>query len=122
MISKCYGFDYYEKIIQLALGMQVDCGTSGEAVPCRARLMMSPVDGVITEIDEAGLDQIRAEGIDVSLDHGVGDPVEAMHNGTARIGQVIAGADSEEQMRLIMDRVYRCIRIDGNSLESLWNE
>lgn len=122
LISRCYGFDYYEKILQLALGMKVSCDAAQEPVPCRARLMMCPVDGTITDIDETGLDAIRAEGIDVSLDHGVGDPVEAMHNGTARIGQVIAGADSEEQMRAIMDRVYRCIRINSVSLESLWNE
>ena len=120
LISICYGFDYYETIIKCALGEKIEMpetGAYGEGDPCMAKLLMSPVDGIIERIDD--LDAIN--GADVKMDYGEGDEIEAMINGTTRIGHVIAKVDSEEEMDTIMSEVYRMIHVNGSSLEELWN-
>lgn len=122
LISMHYGFDYYEAILRLALGQPLDLTIREERVPCRARLIMSPVSGEITAVDTAGIDALRDQGIEIGLDYGPGDQVEAMKNGTDRIGQVIAAAEDETYMKQLMDQVYRCISIDGRSLAQHWEE
>ncbi|MBR0127600.1 MAG: ATP-grasp domain-containing protein [Firmicutes bacterium] len=120
LISKCYGFDYYEAIIDCALGQKPNIPENPSELPCMAKLLMSPVDGTITRIDTASLEEIRDEGVDVALDYGEGDSVEEMINGTTRIGHVIAFASEERELDAIMKRVYRNIYVDGKSLEELW--
>lgn len=149
LISMHYGFDYYEAILRLALGQRIDFGAAGGSAdcgfagggadcgftescegtdpkdhlqPCKARLIMSPVGGVITGIDEAGLEALRGSGVRIGLDYPVGARIEAMRNGTDRLGQVIAAAEEEEQMRQIMEKVCRCIELDGQDLQSLWEQ
>ena len=46
----------------------------------------------------------------------------AMHDGTDRIGQVIAPVDAEDRMKEIMRFVRGCIWIGGQSLSSLWDK
>lgn len=122
LISMYYGFDFYEKILQSALGIPLDFTPVRAGVPCMAKLLMSPADGTITEIDTYGIEQIRREGIVAELDYPIGHAVEAMKNGTTRIGHVVAQADRVEKLDEIIDRVYRCIRVDGKTLEELWRE
>ena len=62
------------------------------------------------------------DGIRIGLDYGEGADVDAMRNGTDRIGQVIAAVDNEQQIDQIMDRVYRCIRLDDRPMDELWKE
>lgn len=122
LIGMYYGFDFYEKIIQNALGMEVSFAPGHEPRPCMAKLLMSPVDGVITEIDEEALGRIRETGVEIKLDYPVGHAVERMINGTTRIGHVIAAVDEVETLDGIMKDVYRCIYVDGETLEELWKE
>lgn len=122
LISMYYGFDFYEKILLNALGVPLDFTPGREGVPCMAKLLMSPVNGTVTAIDEDGLAQIRAEGTLVALDFPVGHAVEAMENGTTRIGHVVARADSVEELDETVSRVYGCIEVDGSSLEDLWKK
>ena len=122
LISMYYGFDYYEMILRLALGRKVDCEPSGKLLPCRARLIMSPVGGEITGIDRKALEAMEDEGLRIGLDYGEGERVEAMRNGTDRLGQVIAAVGSEDEMKRLMRRVHACIRIDGQTLEELWDK
>lgn len=119
LISMYYGFDFYEKIIRMALGLSLEFPEK-EKVPCMAKLLMSPEDGKITFIDEKVLEDIRGQGVEAVLDFPVGHTVEAMSNGTDRIGHVIAAADSEEKFQNIIDQVYRCIYVNNQSLEELW--
>ena len=56
------------------------------------------------------------------LDYQQGHAVEAMINGTTRIGHVVARADSVEKLDEIVNCVYRCIWVDGKTLEELWRE
>lgn len=120
LISMYYGFDFYEKILQNALGQPVGFTPEKEGVPCMAKLLMSPVDGMITEINERKLERMRGKGIAIKLDFPVGHAVEAMQNGTTRIGQVVMEADCVEQLDQTISRVYHCIKVDGTSLEELW--
>lgn len=122
LISMYYGFDFYEKILQNALGAPLDFTPVREGVPCMAKLLMSPVDGRISSIDEAALMHIREQGVEVALDYKVGHGVEAMQNGTTRIGHVVAGVSRVEELDEIVTQVYRCIEVDGRTLEELWKE
>lgn len=122
LISMYYGFDFYEKILQNALGIRLDFTPVRPGVSCMAKLLMSPVDGRITQIDDRGLEEIRRKGIVAELDYQQGHAVEAMINGTTRIGHVVARADSVEKLDEIVNCVYRCIWVDGKTLEELWRE
>ncbi|MCC8181729.1 MAG: ATP-grasp domain-containing protein [Clostridiales bacterium] len=122
LISTYYGINFYEKILQNALGIPLDFTPQAETCPCMAKLLMSPVDGVITGIDEDGLAAVRQACTEVMLDYPVGHPEETMQNGTTRIGHVVAPACREEALDGLIDRVYRCISVNGKSLEELWNE
>ena len=120
LISMYYGFDFYEKILENAMGIPLDFSPEKEGVPCMAKLLMSPVNGTITAIDEKALAKIRAKGVVVDLDFPVGHAVEEMENGTTRIGHVVASADSVEELDEIISKVYSCITVDGSTLEELW--
>lgn len=122
LISMYYGIDFYEKILDNALGLPLSFAPVRTGVPCMARLLMSPVDGVITGINEEGLAQICCEGNTVALDFPVGHEVEAMKNGTNRIGHVIAAASEGEEMEGIVQRIYHCIYVNDVSLDVLWKQ
>ena len=122
LISLYYGFDFYEKILQNALGNRVSFEPQKKGVPCMAKLLMSPIDGVITAIDQKRLDAFRAAGVQIKLDFPVGHAVEAMVNGTTRIGHVVMEAECVEQLDQMIRRVYECIEVDGTSLEELWEK
>jgi len=115
-----YGFDFYEKMIQNALGQTADLSGSPDRKPCMAKLLMSPADGTISDIDEAALDALRAEGHVISLDYGVGHAVEKMYNGTTRIGHIITETDDEAAVDRIMDEIYGAICVDGTAMRELW--
>lgn len=122
LISMYHGFDFYEKILQNALGIPLDFTSEKEGVSCMAKLLMSPVNGMITGINEKRLANIRCSGNLVDLDFPVGHAVEAMENGTTRIGHVVVRADSVEELDEIVSSVYSCIEVDGRTLEELWKK
>lgn len=119
LISMHYGFPFYQRIIQNALGEPVQFPhvvKYMERVPCTGRLLMSPVDGVITGIDEEGLDKLRGQGAQIAIDYPLGAPVKAMKDGTDRIGHVIAKAADEQAFQKIYGQVQSCIRIGEKTL------
>ena len=122
LISIYYGFDFYEKMIENALGRMDDLGISDKRTPCMSKLLMSPVDGIITSIDEEAIDRIRARGYDIVLDYKVGQTVEQMHNGTTRIGHLIARTDDEQTVNGVMDEIYAAICADGTPMKELWKK
>lgn len=117
LISIHHGFSFYRKMIQNALGEEVSFTGSVERVPCAGRLLMSPVDGVITKIQEEGLAALRRQGVEIVIDFPLGHRVASMKNGTDRIGHVIARAETEEDFQKIYDRVRSCIWIDPDPLD-----
>lgn len=120
LISIYYGMDFYEKMIENALGKKVELSGSGEYTPCMSKLLMSPVDGIISDINIARIDELKAEGNDIVLDYGIGDAIEKMYNGTTRIGHLIAGTDNEKDVDMIMREIYKAIYVDGKPMEELW--
>lgn len=121
LISTYYGFDFYEQMIRSALGEETDFHPT-KSCPCMAKLLLSPVSGTITRIDREQIENLRQEGLELVLDYPEGHEVSAMADGTDRIGHVIGKTDREFELDAQMERVYRCIWIDGNNLETIWQE
>lgn len=106
LVSIYYGYDYYEKIIQAALG-EAPQFPQDQAVPNASRLLMSDKDGVIRSIaNHNGEDDHIYE---IMFDYTVGDAVKKFHLGPNRIGHVITrGATLEEATDALaraMDRI-----------------
>ncbi|MBR2706536.1 MAG: ATP-grasp domain-containing protein [Mogibacterium sp.] len=120
LISIHYGFDFYEKMIENALGRKVDLGRCSSRTKCMSRLLMSPVDGRITAIDEDRLDELRSRGNEIRTDYGPGSEVEHMYNGTTRIGDVITKTDDGPETDALLREIYSAIFVNGRSLEELW--
>ena len=121
LISMYCGFDYYRKMLEAALGEKPDFSYE-YTTPCMAKLLFSPVDGIITAMDEERLHNLRNEGISFSLDYGVGDSVEKVKNGTDRIGQVILAASREAELDTLITSIQDAIEINGTSLSRLWEK
>ena len=119
LISIYYGFDFYEKMIRSALGEQVEFNCTGRQ-PCMAKLLLSPIEGKISHINIEGIRKLEEQGVTVSLDFPVGHKVFAMADGTDRIGHIIARTEDESRLDAWMMEVYRCISIDGVTLEDIW--
>ena len=120
LISIYCGFDYYRKILENACGMRPDFSFD-RTTPCMAKLLFSPVDGTITWIDEHALSSLKENGFCFSLDYQVGDTIEAVKNGTDRIGQAILATDNETELDALIDRLYQAIHIDQIPLSKLWD-
>lgn len=86
LVSIYYGFDYYEKLIQAALGEEVEF-PQRLAVPNASMLLRSEKDGVITSIEN--LNEEDEDICEVQFDYKVGDAVRKFHVGPHRIGHVI---------------------------------
>ena len=115
------GFDYYRKMLEAALGEKPDFSYE-HTTPCMAKLLFSPVNGIITAMDEERLHNLRNEGISFSLDYGIGDSVEKVKNGTDRIGQVILSASREAELDTLITSIQDAIEINGTSLSRLWEK
>lgn len=80
---------------------------------------MSPIDGVITGIDEERLDSLRQRGVQIVIDYPEGHKVQAMKNGTDRVGHVAAKAASEAEFTAVYDQVQSAVQIGGQTLYQL---
>lgn len=119
LISMNQGYDWYEKIIAAAMGQNVSFqGRKNES--CMARLIFSPVDGRIKEIDTNCLKILQDEGVLCQLDVKPGDTVSAMRNGTDRIGHLIMSGTSEERLECNMKRLQAAVQLDKGNLAELW--
>lgn len=110
LVSLYYGFNYYEKILQVALGEKVDFSpANGERVPNASHLLMSDCDGVITAIEN---DNPPSENIvEISYDYVAGDQVRKFHVGPDRIGHVIVTGETLTQAEENLDLAMKHIRI-----------
>lgn len=85
LISKYYGFNYYEKIIKTAIGLEVDF-VSSTLSPCAAKLLISDKSGIIKKQEYIEKNGSLAE---VSFDYKVGDFINKFKVGPDRIGHII---------------------------------
>lgn len=108
MVSIYYGFDYYEKMIHVALGEDVSF-ESDLQVPCAAMLLSSDKTGKIKkQVNEAVDDYV----LDVQFDYNVGDEVHAFRIGPHRIGHVIVTGDDLDEAIQNLDTALGKVKIE----------
>ncbi len=108
LVSIYYGFDYYEKLIRVALGEKVSFA-SEQAVPNVSKLLMSDTDGVIVSQTD---DNAPSENlVEVQFDYQPGDHVHAFHVGPHRIGHVITKGRTLDEAKQLLDEALSHIRI-----------
>ena len=89
-----YGYNYYEKIIQTALGEEVSFA-SDKSVPNASMLLSSEKDGVI--ISQGNNNPASSNLVDVQFDYKEGDKVSKFRVGPHRIGHVITKGDTLDE-------------------------
>lgn len=121
LISIYSGFSFYEKILENALGCTPDFLAKGQT-PCMSKLLFSPINGMVTAIDEAGLAKLRKDGVEISLDYQVGEAVRRVQNGSDRIGQFVIRTECVDELKKMCDQIYEKIFVSGQSLDTLWKK
>ncbi len=87
-VSLYYGFDYYEKMIQAALGENVDFTPGSERYATATMTLMSKTDGVIVRQENSNRDD-DSDIVMIQFDHEIGDRVHKFKLGIDRLGHVI---------------------------------
>ncbi len=103
LVSIYYGFDYYEKIVEGALGMNPQF-PQDKAVPNASKLLMSDKTGTIRRVVDHNP---RNEDIyETMFDYRVGEKVRKFRVGPDRIGHVVTkGATLEEATRTLEEAI-----------------
>lgn len=109
LVSIYYGFDYYEKILQVALGEDPKFDTASQAVPNASHLLMSEKDGVIRE--QYNRNPEHPDLVEVQFDYQPGDSVNAFRVGPHRIGHVITKGDTLKEAQALLKQAMDQIEI-----------
>lgn len=108
LVSIYYGYDYYEKIIQAALGEAPEFPQE-KAVPNASKLLMSDRDGVIRSIADHNPEN---ENIyEVMFDYRVGEAVKKFKVGPHRIGHVVTKGETLEEATKTLEKALKNIEI-----------
>ncbi len=110
LVSLYYGYNYYEKIIQAALGLPVDFA-SQEANPNVGMLLRSEKTGSIRKIVNKN-DREDKQIVEIQFDYQAGEQVQAFRVGPHRIGHVVVKADTLEEARAKMEEALGKIEIE----------
>lgn len=111
LMSVYCGFSYYEKMIRAALGEKVDFPVRGR-VPCMARLLFSEKGGVLREIDQKILEELDRENVQWQIDYKPGQLLPAVHDGTDRIGHLIAQTGETAVFQRYFDRLQAALKVE----------
>ena len=110
LVSIYYGYNYYNKIIQVALGEKPVFPVE-KAVPNASKLLMSDKDGEIIAL--ANRNPRNDPNIyEVCFDYTVGDQVKKFHVGPNRIGHVITQGRTLSEATNALDRALGNIEIE----------
>ena len=110
LVSIYYGYDYYRKIIEVALGMKPEFPTD-KAVPNASKLLMSDRDGEIIAL--ANRNPKTDKNIyEVCFDYTIGDQVKKFHVGPHRIGHVVTQGRTLAEATAALDRALKNIEIE----------
>ncbi|MBQ9060690.1 MAG: ATP-grasp domain-containing protein [Firmicutes bacterium] len=115
LVSIYYGYDYYEKILQTALGEEVDFHAADGSdpdicvgVPNASMLLMSDRDGHILSQKNENPDD--PDIVSVQFDYDSGDPVHKFRVGPHRIGHVITKGrtleDAVDKLHQALDHIH----------------
>ncbi|MDD2959560.1 MAG: ATP-grasp domain-containing protein [Lachnospiraceae bacterium] len=108
LVSIYYGYDYYEKIIEAALGEAPEF-PQDQAVPNASKLLMSGKDGIIRSIANNNLP--NDDIYEVMFDYRVGEPVKKFHVGPNRIGHVITKGKTLKEATDTLEMALKNIEI-----------
>ncbi len=109
LVSIYYGFDYYEKILKVALGENPEFDFTKTAVPNASHLLMSDKDGIIKEQINENEDDPRI--VDVQFDYKPGDEVHAFRVGPHRLGHVITKGETLEEAQDVLFKAMEKAKI-----------
>ena len=114
LVSIFYDFDYYEKIVRVAIGESVEFdikpnsdGTNG--VPNASMLLRSDKDGIIKS--QSNNNAPNPDIVEVHFDYKPGEPVHAFRVGPHRIGHVITKGKSLDDAVELLHRALDNISI-----------
>ena len=110
LVSIYYGYDYYRKIIEVALGEKPTFPTD-KAVPNASKLLMSDRDGEIIALANRNPKSDR-NICEVCFDYTVGDQVKKFHVGPNRIGHVVTQGRTLAEATAALDRALKNIEIE----------
>lgn len=108
LVSIYYGYDYYEKIIQAALGEAPEFPQE-MAVPNASMLLMSDKDGVIKSIADHNPENEHI--YEVMFDYRVGEAVKKFKVGPHRIGHVVTKGATLEEATAELEKALENIEI-----------
>ena len=109
MVSTYYNFNYYDKMIDAALGENPDFSSS-YSIPCAAMLLRSDKTGKI--VSQTDHNEKDADILDVQFDYNEGDEVTAFRIGPHRIGHVIVKGDTLQAAIKKLDDALEKIEIE----------
>lgn len=109
LVSIYYDFNYYEKIIQVALGEKPDFA-SDKCVPNASHLIMSDKSGKIAEQKYDNISDSNV--VEVQFDYKIGDYVRKFNVGPDRIGHVITKGENVKQAQKLLETVFDNIHIE----------
>lgn len=107
LTSIYYGFDYYEKFLELHLEKTLTSHLTNHSYRMPSHLLMSDKDGIIkSQVDH---NEPNEDICEVEFDYKPGDEVHKFHVGPHRIGHIITkGETLEDAQKLLfeaMDKV-----------------
>ncbi|MDD6190895.1 MAG: ATP-grasp domain-containing protein [Firmicutes bacterium] len=117
LVSIYYGYNYYEKILKVALGEETDFnyadGTPSELIkgtPNASMLLMSQKDGTIKSQKNNNPEDDRI--VEVQFDYKPGDSVKKFKVGPNRIGHVITRGETLKEAVDVLNDALEKIEID----------
>ena len=112
MVSIYYGINYYEAIVRLALGMDVEEMFRGKTsgVANLSRTLLSEKDGVVKAIHNEN--EPAEDIVDLSFNIAPGEEVHHYTNGRDRLGQVILRGESLESCEKRLQEILSKINIE----------
>ncbi|NRD76324.1 ATP-grasp domain-containing protein [Bacillus sp. BRMEA1] len=108
MVSAFYGFDYYEQMINTALGERPEF-IYKEQTPCAVELIISEKSGILDHIEEVNI--TPNQKIDLSFDVKPGDEIRKFNEGNDRIGKVVIKGETIEEAFDLLDKVKSGIEL-----------
>ena len=123
LVSIYYGYDYYEKILQVALGEKADFTPAGAesiegyvGTPNASMLIMSDRDGYLRHQEDHNPPDPRI--VDVQFDRKLGDKVRKFTVGPHRIGHVITKGETLDEAVQVLHRAVKNLEIQVEPFSS----
>ncbi len=121
VLSGYLGVNWYDVILDLALGQEINLSPEGPGPGGRAalsRMIISDREGTLTSLSytaeghPVSNGEYRGEGIQVTLNVAPGDPVRGFENGTERLGQAVFYGKSRQEILAAEADFLRSLRVE----------